>query len=179
MSSNYQYENFVKIFENSEFLVTFLQTEEGLFRVLSIPEILEAVRSTEWAEGNVPEPHDEKFNEIDDKKFKQIWPAIKDELLQSDLNDLIDEVFMADLLKEVDLEALTKDINMEAMVEPIDLTATMAGFNQCGKIVSPRMIETIEVDEGQIPKSQLKLINFINNNVQMIFTILEVGGDPH
>ena len=158
----------IKIFENSEFLITFLQTEEGLFRVLSIPEILEAVRSTEWAEGNVPEPHDEKFNEIDEKKFKQIWPAIKDELLQSDLNDLIDEVFMADLLKEVDLEALTKGLDMESMVEPIDLTATMAGFNQCGKIVSPRMIETIEVDEGKTSKSHVKLINFINNDIQII-----------
>ena len=134
-----------------------MQTEEGLFRVLSIPEILEAVRSTEWAEGNVPEPHDEKFNEIDDKKFKQIWPAIKNELLQSDVSDLIDEVFMADLLKDVDLEALTKGIDMESLVEPIDLTATMAGFNQCGQVVSPRMVETIEVDEGQNSKSTLKL----------------------
>ena len=151
------FENPAKIFENSEFLETFLQTEEGLFRVLSIPEILEAVRSTEWAEGNVPEPHDEKFNEIDDKKFNQIWPSIKDELLQSDLSDLIGEVFMVDLLKEVDLKALTKGIDIEAMVEPIDLTATMAGFNQCGQVVSPRMVETIEVDEGQNSKSTLKL----------------------
>ena len=134
-----------------------MQTEKGLFRVLSVPEILEAVRSTEWAEGNVPEPHDEKFNEIDDKKFNQIWPSIKDELLQSDLSDLIDEVFMADLLKEVDLAALTKGIDMVAMVEPIDLTATMAGFNQCGQVVSPRMVETIEVDEGQNSKSTLAL----------------------
>ena len=131
-----------KLFDNVEFLSTYLRTEAGMFHILRFQDILEAVKASEWAITTVPENLQDVFNVVTVGTLSATWNLIKKEFLEGEMEDLIAEIDLASLLKKLDLKAFVTPHKQTIidMLTPIDLTDTLDGFEDCGPVIS--MIET-------------------------------------
>ena len=131
-----------KVFDNVEFLSTYLRTEAGMFHILRFDTILEAVKASEWATTTVSENLSDVFNVMTVQTLSATWPLIKNEFMAGEMEDLIAEIDLPSLLRTLDLKSFIRPHKqvMIDMLTSIDLTQTLAGFEDCGPVIG--MIET-------------------------------------